>query len=233
MVVGAIEEVKAKAGDKIITEGDSGDCMYVLEQGSLDCTKVFSGNTEPTFLKKYVPGEGFGELALLYNAPRAATIAANTDSIVWKLDRDTFNHIVKDAAQRKREKYDAFLQSVPILQSMDPYERSKLGDAVREENFVKGDFVIQQGDNGDKFYMITEGEAIATKSMAPGQDAVKVMDYVKGAYFGERALLTNEMRAANIVATTDVKCLSLERETFGRLLGPLDDILKRNMDQYK
>lgn len=46
-----------------------------------------------------MPGEGFGELALLYNAPRAATIKAIEDSIVWKLDRDTFNHIVKDAAQ--------------------------------------------------------------------------------------------------------------------------------------
>ena len=46
-----------------------------------------------------MPGEGFGELALLYNAPRAATIAATEDSIVWRLDRDTFNHIVKDAAQ--------------------------------------------------------------------------------------------------------------------------------------
>ena len=56
-----------------------------------------------------MPGEGFGELALLYNAPRAATITANTPSVCWKLDRDTFNHIVKDAAQRKREKYDNFL----------------------------------------------------------------------------------------------------------------------------
>jgi len=233
VVVGAIEEVQAKAGDNIITEGDSGDCMYVLEQGSLDCTKVFAGNTEPTFLKEYVPGEGFGELALLYNAPRAATITAKVPSIVWKLDRDTFNNIVKDAAQRKREKYDAFLQSVPILQSMDPYERSKLGDAVREERFAKGAYVITQGDNGDKFFMITEGEAIATKSMGQGKEPIKVMDYAKGSYFGERALLTNDLRAANIVATTDVVSLSLERDTFMRLLGPLDDILKRNMDQYK
>lgn len=110
IVVDAIEEVSGKSGDVIIKEGDQGDCMFVLESGALDCTKVFAGNTEPTFLKEYKPGEGFGELALLYNAPRAATIASKTDYVCWKLDRDTFNNIVKDAAAKKREKYDNFLQ---------------------------------------------------------------------------------------------------------------------------
>lgn len=99
IVIDAIEEVKCNGNENVITEGDQGDCMYVLEQGSLKCTKIFAGNTEPTHLKDYVPGEGFGELALLYNCPRAATITALEDSTVWRLDRDTFNNIVKDAAQ--------------------------------------------------------------------------------------------------------------------------------------
>lgn len=45
--------------------------------------------------------------------------------------------------------------------------------------------------------------------------------------------MTSDVRAASIIATSDVTCLSLERDTFMRLLGPLDDILKRNMEQYK
>lgn len=98
IVVDAIEEVKSNPGDVIIKEGDQGDCMYVVEAGTLNCTKHFKGNPEPTFLKEFSQGEGFGELALLYNAPRAATIAAKTECVLWKLDRDTFNHIVKDAA---------------------------------------------------------------------------------------------------------------------------------------
>ncbi len=102
-------------------------------------------------------------MALLYNAPRAATIAAKTECILWKLDRDTFNHIVKDAAARKRQKYEDFLSHVKILSSMDPYERSRLGDALKEEKFKKGEYVIEEGHIGDKFYFISEGEAVATK----------------------------------------------------------------------
>lgn len=168
IVLDAIEEVQVKSGEKVITEGDQGDCMYVLNNGALACTKVFAGATEPKHLKDYVPGEGFGELALLYNAPRAATITATQDSSLMKLDRGTFNNIVKDAAQRKREKYENFLQSVPILQTMDPYERSKLGDAVREEKFSAGDMVIRQGETGDTFFMLSDGSAKAMKRLADG-----------------------------------------------------------------
>jgi cAMP-dependent protein kinase regulator len=70
--------------------------------------------------------------------------------------------------RRKRDKYDAFLQSVPILQTMDAYERSKLSDAVQEERFSKGDYIIRQGAVGDKFFMISEGSAIATKLQPDG-----------------------------------------------------------------
>ena len=118
IVVDSIEEVKVKPGQVLIKEGDEGDCLYVVEQGTFDCTK------KGAFLKEYHPGDGFGELALLYNVPRAATITAKTDGVIWKLDRDTFSHIVKDAAAQKRTKYEKFLSSVPILKSMDPYERS-------------------------------------------------------------------------------------------------------------
>jgi cAMP-dependent protein kinase regulator len=57
-------------------------------------------------LRKYEQGDAFGELALLYNAPRAATITSDEECLLYELDRNTFNHIVKDAAIRKREKYD-------------------------------------------------------------------------------------------------------------------------------
>jgi len=81
--------------------------------------------------------------------------------------------------------------------------------------------------------MIIDGAAVATIMKTDGS-TTSVMNYSKGQYFGERALLTNDVRAANIIAESDdVLCLSLERDTFVRLLGPLDEILRRNMEAYK
>lgn len=80
--------------------------------------------------------------------------------------------------------------------------------------------------------MVVEGEAIATKTITPGQPPQQVKQYAHGDYFGELALLKGDPRAANVIAKTKLKVVSLDRDSFKRLLGPLDDILKRNMDSY-
>ena len=136
IVIDAMEEKRFAAGQTVITEGEPGAVLFVVDEGQLDCHKTMNpGDAQPTYLKTYQPGEAFGELALLYNAPRAATITAKTASTLWQLDRDTFNHIVKDAAQNKRDRYEDFLSSVPILQSIDHYERSKIADAIKEQTY--------------------------------------------------------------------------------------------------
>jgi cAMP-dependent protein kinase regulator len=230
IVIDAMEEKRFKNNDRVITENENGDELFVVEQGKLKCTKVIEGASK--FLKHYEPGDAFGELALLYNAPRAATIEAEEDCLLWSLDRATFNHIVKDAQARKREKYEDFLKSVSLLSSMDHYERSKLADAIKEVTYNEGDYVIKQGEEGTKFFVIVEGDAIATKALNPGENPTEVMKYKPGDYFGELALLKNEPRAANVVCKSSVKCVTLERSSFKRLLGPLDEILRRNMGAY-
>lgn len=85
---------------------------------------------------------------------------------------------------------------------MDTYERNKFSDAIKEQWFNAGDCVITQGTVGNSFYMIISGKAIATKILTPGTPAQQVCEYKDGDYFGERALLKNEPRAANVIAQT-------------------------------
>ena len=116
---------------------------------------------------------------------------------------------------------------------MDAYERSKLADAIREEWYEPDQYIIKEGEEGNVFYMLMNGEAIATKTLEPGKPPQEVFRYKSGDYFGELALLKNEPRAANIVTTTKTQVVALERHSFKRLLGPVEGILKRNMDLYK
>lgn len=184
-------------------------------------------------MKEYHPGESFGELSLLYNAPRAASIQAKTDATLWALDRECFNNIVKESAVKRRERYENFLKKVEILDTMDPYERMQLADGLQNHKFKANDFVVNQGDQGDKFFMVEEGNLVALKVMKPGENAKEVYNYKEGDYFGELALLKNIPRQASIQCKTDVNLVSLDRESFKRMLGPLEDILKRNEERYQ
>ena len=235
VVINAMEEKRFKLDEKVITQGEDGDCLYIVETGNLKCYKTFNPEDSPKFLKTYQPGESFGELALLYNCPRAATIICSTDEcILWSLDRETFNHIVKDAAQKKREKYENFLKNVDILSTIDDYELGQICDSLKDGIYKKDEYIIREGELGDVFYILEEGKCNATKTLEPGKPETVIKELKEGDYFGERALLKGEPRYANIVVTSDIaKVISLDRLSFNRLLGPIMDILKRNVDKYQ
>merc|ERR1719181_1069332 len=212
IVIGAIKEVPCQPGHRVIKQGDDGDFLFVIESGSFDCLIKKDGSDNEEVVKTCKTGDFFGELALLYNCPRKASVDSKEQGVVWQLDRDTFNAIVKEAAQKKRARYDSFLSKVPILQSMDAYERSQLADALRSETFSDGQTIMSQGEVGHKFYILEEGEIKATKG------GVEVMTYGVGDYFGELALLRDQPRAATCAAKGPCKCLSLDSASFKRLL---------------
>jgi cAMP-dependent protein kinase regulator len=225
IVIDAMSEVAVGPKTQLIAQGDNGDFLFVVEQGILDIWKKFPSDPEPKLVKVCEAGDTFGELSLLYNVPRAASVESRIECVLWKLDRETFNAIVRDSASKKREKYDEFLKIVPILKSIDAYERSQIADALKVENFKAGATIVNQGETGDKFYILEEGQCFASKATS-GSPSVKVMEYKPGDYFGELALLRDEPRAASVVAKTDSRLLVLDRRGFKRLLGPLQTIME-------
>lgn len=150
-------------GDMVIKEGDDGNDLFIIDEGELKCTKRDKKTGEDKFLLNYHKGMAFGELALLYNAPRAASIQALENVKLYSLDRETFNIIVKEAVMKKRQKFHDFLGKVELLDTLDTMEKDKLCDCLKVEKYQKDDFIIRQGEAGDIFYFVVEGTAIAEK----------------------------------------------------------------------
>eukprot|EP00450_Noctiluca_scintillans_P027125 CAMPEP_0194519468 /NCGR_PEP_ID=MMETSP0253-20130528/53134_1 /TAXON_ID=2966 /ORGANISM="Noctiluca scintillans" /LENGTH=405 /DNA_ID=CAMNT_0039363613 /DNA_START=42 /DNA_END=1259 /DNA_ORIENTATION=+ len=226
----AMVEKRFSAAEKVIVEGDEGDFLFVIESGTFDCIKIIDGASK--VVKTCGQGDVFGELALLYNCPRAASVVAMDDSVCWQLDRESFNHIVKDSAMKRRDKYENFLKSVTILSTISPYERSQICDALKVELYSEGDFIVKQDATGDNFYIVEEGDLYATKETTEG--STRVMEYSAGDYFGELALLKNQPRAASVIVGSGMaKVLSLDRQSFTKMLGPLQHILSKNVQNYK
>jgi cAMP-dependent protein kinase regulator len=230
-VLGALHEKPIPSkGIKVIQQGDVGDYFYVVEQGSFDIYVNPSGKLEAgadglgNKVGTVGPGGSFGELALMYNAPRAATVMSSEPSTLWALDRVTFRRILMDSAFQRRRLYEGFLEEVPLLSSLTPYERSKIADALETKKYPPGTTIIQEGDVGESFYILESGEAQVFKR---GVDH-PVKQYNKGDYFGELALLNDAPRAASVVSRSEVKLATLGKHGFQRLLGPVEGIMRRN-----
>eukprot|EP01033_Poteriospumella_lacustris_P015353 gene15353-10976_t len=220
------------AGENVIVQGDIGDTFYLLEDGTVD-VYIKKGGADEVKVHTYRPGDSFGELAILYNCPRAATCRVATEATLWALDRVSFKVIVVAAAMQKRETYKTFLQNVPILQSLTEMEILTLADSLAEETYTPGDVICQQGAEGNYFYIIKEGHADCFQADAAGEQRL-VASLGPGHYFGEIALLTSKPRQATVkaVGSEALNVLAIDRATFTRVFGPLEEIMKRNMTQY-
>lgn len=217
-------------GENVIVQGDIGDTFYLLEDGTVD-VYIKKGGADEMKVHTYKPGDSFGELAIMYNAPRAATCRVNTQSTLWVLDRVSFKVIVVAAAMQKRETYKTFLQQVPILSSLTEMEILTLADSLAEEKYEDGSVICTQGEEGNYFYIIKEGEAVCYQHDSAGEEKL-VASLGIGHYFGEIALLTSKPRQATVKAKGVLKVLAIDRATFTRVFGPMEEIMKRNMEQY-
>jgi cGMP-dependent protein kinase len=227
-IIQVMSRIKVEAGTPVIVEGEVGHEYYVVEEGVLE----FS--IKENVVGSVSAGGSFGELALIYDAPRAATATASVLSTLWSLGRDIFREIQARASSNSQVKRCQWLKKVGILQSLTPQQLSRVAGALNEMEFTTGDRIMNQGDAGDAFYIIEFGEVIC-KRMSDGSgvfqnnEAEEEFARLKeGDYFGEAALLTNQPRNASIVAEGVVKCLSLGVTLFNEIMGPLAMLMQSN-----
>ncbi|PIK43297.1 putative cAMP-dependent protein kinase type I-beta regulatory subunit isoform X2 [Apostichopus japonicus] len=217
---------KHNAGEVVIQQGDEGDNFYVIDEGEVD---VFVNSELVTTISE---GGSFGELALIYGTPRQATVKGKTFLKLWGIDRDSYRRILMGSTLRKRKMYEEFLTKVSILENLDEWERLTVADSLESVQFEDQEKIVVQGEQGDDFFMIIEGQAAVLQRRAEGEDFIEVGRLGPSDYFGEIALLLDRPRAATVVARGPLKCVKLDRQRFERVLGSCGDILKRNIAQY-
>jgi len=227
------EDVPAQTD--LIKEGDlQADYFYVVQEGSFDIYVSGVGGEDGTIdatQSKHVGSTGvggsFGELALLYLVPRAATVKAKSKSVVWVIDRKNFKNILMKVSDEKIKEYVKLLDAVDLLSSLTKEEKNQVAQALVEMHFTKGEAVLQQGEPGNTFYILYEGEVSVIKDDKVVTNLSANQSTQTSQFFGERALLKNEVRAATVkVVSGTAKALALDRDSFTLLLGPLEDIMK-------
>jgi len=205
--------------------------FYIVQDGCFEISvsekltkRVSVSLSESKTMSIASKGCSFGELALLYAAPRAATITAREDAVVWVIDRHNFKRTLMKTSQDNTGEYMKYLSNVEILSSLLHEEKKALAEALVEVHFSCGEVILEQGQPGSTLYILIGGEVAV---LTNGELQTTLQGSVDcGQVFGERALLTNEPRAATIKVTSDsAKTLAINREFFDLLLGPLENIL--------
>ena len=227
-IVDAMHRITCAKNDVLIKQGESGAHLFIIESGTLSVQK------DNKIVGNMSSGTVFGELAILYNAPRAATITALEDCVLWVLDRFTFRKIARNIAESTIQKVMQFLAEVPLLRPLTEAEREKIAEAVEEKYVPAGETIVYEGDEGNSMYILVKGHCQAIKKDATTPGGV-VKEYTQpGEFFGELALKseTEGKRQASVVAVSNTYLLTLNRDAFKLLLGPLDQLIAKHAEKY-
>ena len=121
------------------------------------------------------------------------------------------------------------LRAIPFLKDLADSEVAKLSDVMTPFKFAEDQVIFRKGDKGDNFYIVEEGTLVA-KNIGVGQSTYEDMELGPGAYAGERAIITGEARAADLVAKTDGMAFVIHKDTFAEVLGNFEDLVLRSND---
>jgi putative peptide zinc metalloprotease protein len=208
------------AGEIVIRQGDPGDRFYIVELGYVSIWQRRSDGLEE-MVHKVGPGQYFGEVALVSNAPRNASVRADTPLVLLSLGRKDFDRLVRryvtlNEGMNKNVKYSWLLRGMPLFDELESHQLDWLVERLQPEVYRSGEIILHAGDPGDKFFIIESGEVIVMREIDGIMEELTRRG--PGEYLGEIALLEDRPRTATLVAAVDSTLLSLHAEYFQELV---------------
>lgn len=237
LVAASFEPVSFPFGTIIVREGDPGNAFYVVARGTARVVRSGERGDEVA-LNVLRAGDSFGEMALLEGTPRSATVRASGSVEAIRLERGVFLALTRsnpevramfEAIGRHRALWN-FLRLQSAFGTLPVEALATLTAGLEPVMVAAGDVVIREGEIAGPMYIIQEG-----RLKASGQNARALGFLRTGDFFGERSLLLNESRGANVVALTDAKLLRFPVELLQKLLSQFPEFrarLTERVEQY-
>lgn len=224
----AFEEVSMPSGATIIAQGEPGDYFYVLREGTVE----FATLTAAGPVGQAHEGDSFGELALLYDAPRAATVTALTDCRLYRVGQFVFRQALQSLAQENADEKINLLNQVPFLKDLAESERMKLASVMTPKPFHKDELLIEKGTSPDVFWIIHKG-TVSVTDIGTGTVHYEDVTIGPGQTMGEATLATNRPQYCNATALEDGMAFVIDKSTFETVLGDFQGLILRSMDRKK
>lgn len=202
--------INVQAGEVVIREGEDGSEFYIVDSGSFVVRK------EGLEVGRCERGVGFGEIGAMYEAPRTATVEAITAGKLWRMERSVYQALKVAFTRHVDAQRRVALDAVPLLKGLPEESKGQMADVMMFEEYVEGQLVFRQHDEGDKFYIVDEG------TLDVIVDGEVVAQLGKGSYFGERALIHGDRRNADIAATSFTSVFAIAREPFQQFFSSLN-----------
>jgi CRP-like cAMP-binding protein len=217
-----------KDGKVIIRQGDMGSEFYVVESGEL-IEQVEGGVSKA---RVYARGDAFGEVALVFGSPSAATITAKTDVRVWILERNVYSSVISSIRREQYQEKQEFLRDClvgdrPFFTIFDFHQIEDLAIATKVDNFEEGEVILREGEIVETFYIVRSGTIEMYKTNRAGKDE-KAGTIDEGKCFGTTALLKQVGSPYTYRASSTVKVFYLTRHDFESIIGSVKDAFENN-----
>ena len=210
-IIDVFEPCSYTEGAAVITQGEKGDDFFVVESGDLSITvrmgeegegDLVDASINEVKVGNYQEASAFGELALIYGSPRAATIMATEDCKLWRIKRSWYRGVVGQHRQRLHREKIEFLPKVNVgtkffKDILGKDQIDTMAQLLKQEYFKAGDTILREGEAGNTFYIIQSGEVSILKKEL-GEKPIATLGKAK--FFGEKALLSDDVRQATVVA---------------------------------
>ncbi len=224
----------------IVRQGDKGDNFYTIVSGKAKIVVTGNNGVEKT-LGTLSTGDSFGETALIEKGPRTASIITLSQTAVFEISREGFEKFLASNAENREKitgkiRLGKMLLASSVFSFMSQKQISYLIKNLKPEKIKAGTVVFKQGDEGNKFYLIQEGNIHLERF----DNSLKTLDIIlkPGNFFGEMALVKNIPRTATAEAVSDSILFTLDKESFCNVIGStlsggreLDSLINKRAEQ--